>query len=73
MKYWLRQLPLEVWVDIFSYPWISRKKLGQLVDKIGNRKFAEALQFYLHDWGKRKLKTLCFEKVLLIWIKFMNF
>ena len=58
MKYWLSHLPLEVWVDVFCYPWISRRELGTIVDEFGNHTFAEYLQFYLHDWGKRMLSDL---------------
>ena len=65
MKYWLSQLPLEVWVDVFSFPWISRKEFGQIVDKIGNYQFVEFMQFYLHDWGKLTLDIdgVLFDKV----------
>ena len=63
MKYWLSHLPLEVWVDVFRYRGINRRKLGQIVDRIGNHKFAEYLQFYLHDWGKHKLNELYFDQV----------
>ena len=30
MKYWLSHLPLEVWVDVFCYSWISREELAEL-------------------------------------------
>ena len=63
MKYWLSHLPLEVWVDVYRYPWITREELGKIVDKFRNHKFAEYLQFYLHDWGKQKLNDLRFDKV----------
>ena len=63
MKYWLSHLPLEVWVDVFCYSWISREELGRIVDRFGNRKFAEYLQFYLHDWGKH---TLYMTRLVLI-------
>ena len=56
MKPGLRLIPTEVWVDIFSYPWIRRWKLGRIVDKIGNAYFTEILQYCLHERGKRKLK-----------------
>ena len=56
-------LPLEVWMDIFVFPWISREEFGLLVDRIGNFKFAEHAQFFLHEWGKRKLCNLFFDKV----------
>ena len=56
-------LPLEVWMDIFVFPWISREEFGQLVGRIGNFKFAENAQFYLHEWGKRKLGKLHFKEV----------
>ena len=67
MKYWLSHLPLEVWVDVFCrLSWIlSRTKLGKMADRIGNRKYAEYIQFYLHDWGKRKMNALYFKKVKL--------
>ena len=64
MKYWLSHLPLEVWVDCYRYPWISREELGQIVHRFGNRKFAEYLQFYLHDWGKRKINGVKFNQVV---------
>ena len=48
-------LPLEVWMDIFCYPCISRKEFGRIIDRIGNFKFAEHAQFYLHEWGKRTM------------------
>ena len=63
MKLALRYIPTEVWVDIFSFPWISRKKLGQLVDQLGNRYFAEIFQYCLHERGKRTLGTLNLNKV----------
>ena len=59
-------LPLEVWMDIFVFPWITREEFGKLVEKIGNFKFAEHAQFYLHEWGKRKLVRLSFDKVYFI-------
>ena len=69
MKRWqiVYGLPLEVWVEIFSFPWITREEFGQLVDKIGNHKFGEHAQFFLHEWGKRKLlmNTVYFQQVLL--------
>ena len=58
MKPALRWIPIEVWVDIFCFAWIARWKLGEIVDQIGNAKFAEYLQFYLHDWVKRTLNPL---------------
>ena len=48
-------LPLEVWMDIFCFPWISRANFGRIIDRIGNFKFAEHAQFYLHEWGRRTL------------------
>ena len=57
MKSALQFIPTEVWVDVFRYPGKSRKELGEMADKLGH-KFAEFLQFYLHEWGKRTLKTL---------------
>ena len=62
-------LPLEVWMDILVFPWIGqfpnwredndkRKNIGPLVTEVGNHKFAEILQFYLHDYGKVRLGCL---------------
>ena len=71
MKRWqiVYALPLEVWVEIFSFPWISREEFGQIVDIIGNFKFAEHVQFYLHEWGKQKLGGIHIDKV---WISNSN-
>ena len=69
MKYWLSHLPLEVWVDVYRYPWITREELGRIVDRFTNRKYAEYLQFYLHDWGKRTMGCIGFDQVYLIYIK----
>ena len=65
-------LPLEVWMDIFGFPWISREEFGRLVcnreefgrlvDRIGNWKFAEHAQFYLHEWGNQMLCGLNFSQ-----------
>ena len=63
MKIALRYIPTEVWVDIFCYPWINRKELGQLMDKLGNRYFADIFQYYLHERGKRILAELDLDKV----------
>ena len=47
-RWWIVYLlPLEVWMDIFSFPWISRRVLGQLVDQTDNFKYAEHAQFCL--------------------------
>ena len=69
MKYWLSRLPLEVWVDVFRLPGKSRQQLGQMVDRIGNYKFGEYLQFYLHDWAKRTLKIVRIDKVKILFKK----
>ena len=66
MKPALQFIPTEVWVDVFRYPGKSRKELGEIVDQIGNRKFAEFLQFYLHEWGKRTLSEVYLEQVYQI-------
>ena len=58
MKPGLAVLPLEVWTDVFIYPWITRQQLAQIVDQFKNRKFAEKLQFRLHDYGKQSLRYL---------------
>ena len=63
MKLALRYIPTEVWVDVFCYPWIGRKKLGKIVDKLRNRKFAEILQYCLHERGRRMLNKLYLDKV----------
>ena len=71
MKPALRLIPLETWVEVFSFPWIEREELGKIVDRFfRNRKFAEFLQFYLHDWGKHTLKHFYIQQVYLIW--FLN-
>ena len=62
MKPGLAILPLEVWADVLVFPWISREELAQIVDKIGDRKFAEKLQFRLHDMGKQTLRYLNIQK-----------
>ena len=62
MKLALRWIPTEVWVDVFRYRGKSRKELGEIADKLG-RKFAEFLQFYLHEWGQRMLGDLYFHEV----------
>lgn len=58
MKPGLFVLPLEVWIDVFVFLWITREKMAEIVDKIGNRDFAEKLQFRLHDMGKHALHFL---------------
>ena len=58
MKPELAVLPLEVWTDVFVYPWITRQRLAQIVDQFKNRKFAEKLQFRLHNMGKHSLHIL---------------
>ena len=65
-------LPLEVWMDIFCFPWITREQFGQLVDKIGNFKFGEHAQFYLHEWGRRTLGSLKFKQVYFIIVVIKN-
>ena len=66
MKLALRWIPSEVWMDIFTFPWISREDMGNIVHKIGNRQFAEFLQEYLHKWGKQTLKCVNLIKVYLL-------
>ena len=60
MKPELAALPMDVWADVFVYPWITRKKLAQIVDKFKERDFAEKLQMFLHDprCGKHSLRYL---------------
>ena len=58
MKPGLAVLPLEVWADILVFPWITREQLAKIVHKFKNRKFAEKLQFRLHDMGKLTLRHL---------------
>ena len=69
MKPALCWIPTEVWVDVFSYPWISRKDLGQIVDKIGNSYIAEILQYCLHDRGKQTLGTMILYEVFYLYFK----
>ena len=66
MKPGLRCLPNEVWVDVFSFPWISRKQLGEIVHKLGNPTIVEVLQYILHERGKRTLGEICLDKVFEI-------
>ena len=65
MKPGLRCLPNEVWVDVFIFPWISRKKLGKIVHKLGDKDvpIAAILQYILHKRGKRTLGPICLDKV----------
>ena len=60
MKSGLAALPMDVWADVFVYPWITRKKLAQIVDKFKERGFAAKLQTFLHDpkCGKHSLRYL---------------
>ena len=60
MKLALRYIPLETWVDVFVFPipWIKRPFLGRMVARFRNRKFAEYLQFFLHDWCKHTLHPM---------------
>ena len=62
MKPGLAVLPLEVWTDVFVFPWITRQELARIVDKFKDRKFIEKLQFRLHDMGKLTLRYLTIEK-----------
>ena len=63
MKPGLAVLPLEVWADIFVFPWITREQLARIVHKFKNRNFTEKLQFRLHDMGKHTLRYLTIEEV----------
>ena len=56
----LSLLPTEVWMDILVFPWIARVLLARYVTRFGERKFAEFLQFFLHDLVKIKLKNQTF-------------
>lgn len=60
MKLGLAVLPMDVWADVFVYPWITRKNLAQIVDQFKERQFAEKLQTFLHDpkCGKHSLGHL---------------
>ena len=60
MKSGLAVLPMDVWADVFVYPWIKRKKLAQIVHRFKERGFAEKLQKFLHDpkCGKHSLRYL---------------
>ena len=40
--------------------------MGKIVDRIGNHKYGEYMQFYLHDWAKRKLNYAEFNQVIKI-------
>ena len=60
MKLGLAVLPMDVWADVFVFPWISREELAQIVHMFKNRAFAEKLQTFLHDpkCGKHSLRYL---------------
>ena len=60
MKLELAVLPMDVWADVFVYPWISRQQLAQVAHRFKERAFAEKLQTFLHDpkCGKHSLNYL---------------
>ena len=60
MKLGLAVLPMDVWADVFVYPWITREQLAQIVHRFKERAFAEKLQKFLHDpkCGKHSLRFL---------------
>ena len=60
MKPMLRYLPTEVWMDVLVYLFMIRTRLAQMGNRIGNRKFAEILQGFLHEWGKLTLDRIRF-------------
>ena len=60
MKQELAVLPMDVWADVFVYPWIFRQQLAQIIHRFKERAFAEKLQTFLHDpkCGKHSLRFL---------------
>ena len=60
MKQGLAILPMDVWADVFVYPWITREQLAQIMDQFKERAFAEKLQTFLHNprCGKHSLRFL---------------
>jgi hypothetical protein len=44
---------LENWVDLLAF--VPRRQLGKIVPKIGDRKFAKFVQFFLHKTGELTL------------------
>ena len=64
----LRCLPNEVWLDVFIFPWISRKQLGKIVHKLGDKDvpIVALLQYILHERGRRTLGEIRLDKVFFI-------
>jgi hypothetical protein len=52
----LRLLPSETWTNIFGF--VPRPQLAELVPQIGDWRFAEKAQYYLHEYGKISLGYL---------------
>jgi hypothetical protein len=52
----LRLLPLETWTDIFGF--LPRPQLAEIVPEIGDWRFAEKAQYYLHEYGRITLGDL---------------
>jgi hypothetical protein len=51
-----RLLPLETWTNIFGF--VPRPQLAELVPQIGDWRFAEKAQYYLHEFGRITLGDL---------------
>jgi hypothetical protein len=47
------QLSLETWYDWLGF--LPRRRLGQIVPKIGDRKFASIIQKFLHEYGENTI------------------
>jgi hypothetical protein len=46
----------EVWFDMFEF--VPRHQLGQIVPKIGDRRFAAIVQPFLHEYGQISLDKI---------------
>jgi hypothetical protein len=50
------ELPLETWVDLFGF--VPRRQLVKLLPRIGDRQFAQAIQYFLLKLGQFTLGQL---------------
>jgi hypothetical protein len=56
----LRLLPSETWTNIFGF--VPRPQLAELVPEIGDWRFAEKAQYYLHEFGRITLGDIYIRK-----------
>jgi hypothetical protein len=64
-----RLLPLETWTEIFGF--LPRPQLAELVPEIGDWRFAEKAQYYLHEFGRITLGDLYIRRSIS-WINRKN-